>query len=291
MSVVAYCPYLAAQSFARKMLYDNKPAVDIAIGLLLWVLILVNVGSCVWAAQVSDIKRAVAAAEEEAEAEREARVVAEEEAEEAREATKVAEAEAEEAREDVKESDSCIHELEGVVQGLREKNLALNAEVESLRKQKMNRKVIGMKIVVGHPRDYGGNTGSKSLEELVVQCVKDGWEISGAPMRPGDSGTWFQNMLRYEVEAVAAREPAAPEPVSGCYMLNAEQVAEKIRALPKGVWQTSYDIQKALAPAPPHKTPFAAVKTINSALYAMLGKGEVEKGKHEDFVRPIWKML
>jgi len=104
---------------------------------------------------------------------------------------------------------------------------------------------------------------------------------------------WYQNMLRYEAE-VAPQPKPVPAPVpDDAYMLTAEQVAEKISALPKDVWQTSYDIQKALAPAPPHKMPFAAIKTINSVLYTMLNKTEAVKAFKPGSVdgRPIWKLV
>lgn len=293
MSIVAYCPYLAAQSFARKMLQDNKPAVDIAIGLFLWAFILVNLSICLRAAQVSDIKRAVAAAEAEVKAANDARVMAEAEVDTLQEVYELQKEREQERAEAAGKRDDYITDLEGVVKGLREENAALKLGVEAL-KQGVPRKVIGMKILGGDRRAGGPVTAEGArvprLEDQVQEALGDGWEISGAPMKSGESGLWFQNMLRYEA-GKEAPEAGAEEAPSFSYTLNAEEVAEKIRALPKGLWQTSYDIQKALAPVPPHKTPFAPIKLINCVLYAMLGKGEAEKGKHQDFVRPIWKLL
>jgi hypothetical protein len=93
--------------------------------------------------------------------------------------------------------------------------------------------------------------------------------------------------------SVKTRAPplSSPPTPDDPYMLKVEDVAEKIRALPKGVWKTSYEIQKALEPAPPHKTPFAPIQAINSVLYTMLGKGAVEKGVHPHDKRPIWKLV
>ena len=148
--------------------------------------------------------------------------------------------------------------------------------------KKVPLKVIGMKIVGGFRREVIADK-SSSLEDQVLQALADGWVTSGTPMKGHDSGVWYQNLIRYE----AAPEPAiapAPEPSSPAdisYMLDAGEVAEKIHSLSKE-WRTARQIQKALGSAP--------LKTINSALYTMLNKGEVEKDSLSTGT-PVWKLV
>jgi hypothetical protein len=261
------------------MLQDYKPMADIAIGVLLWVMIIANVVWCARRAQASDKQRAAQEVEVEMEAE------AEEEPE--------PEDEPEDEDDGMQEH---IELLESQIKVLREEKRVMKAELEVLKKRKGPRKVIGMKILGGF-RGALGRGGS--LEDNVHQALTEGWEISGAPMHAADTtASWYQTMLRYETgeEVAQPKAEAAPAPAPAptqdfSSMLNAEEVAEKIRALPKGEWQTSYDIQKALAPAAPHKTPFAPIKTINSVLYSMLGKGEAVKAVTNAYARPIWKLV
>ena len=278
MSVVAYCPYLAFKSSLRMMLQENRVAMDILVGLLLWTLLVVNLLWFLEWMQARAAKKEELAQEE----------LAQEDCEMSDEESEMDD---EEESELLEENEALKSEL----RELRQENDVLKAGVKSLKKVPL--KIIGMKIVGGFRRESVTNTSasSKSLEDQVLQALADGWVISGGPQKSQDSGVWFQNLLRYESPPVPEPTPVpapVPEPPSefSC-MLSTEEVAEKIRGLPKGVWQTSYDIQKALAPPLPHKTPFAPIKTINSVLYTMLNKGEVEKGKHQDFVRPIWKLL
>jgi len=278
MSVVAYCPYLAFKSSLRMMLQENRVAMDILVGLLLWSLLVVNLLWFLEWMQARGAKKEELAQEE----------LAQEDCDMSDEESEMDD---EEESELLEENEALKSEL----RELRQENDALKAGVKSLKKVSL--KIIGMKIVGGFRRESITSTSSssKSLEDQVLQALADGWVISGGPQKSQDSGVWFQNLLRYESPPVPEPTPVpapVPEPPSefSC-MLSTEEVAEKIHALPKGVWQTSYDIQKALAPPLPHKTPFAPIKTINSVLYTMLNKGEVEKGKHQDCVRPIWKLL
>ena len=262
MSVVLYCPYLAAQSFLRKMIQDNRPAVDIVVGLLLWTLIGVNVAVCLRWVEAADTQRAA-------------------------EAVPVEECECEDCDITDEENSELLEEneeLKSELRELRQENNVLKAGVILIKKVPL--KVIGMKIVGGFRRAECQS--ASSLEDQVLQALADGWVTSGTPMKERNSGIWYQNLIRYEAAPEPAIAPApAPEPSSPAdisYMLDAGEVAEKIHSLSKE-WRTARQIQKALDSAP-----FAPLKTINSALYTMLNKGEVEKDSLSTGT-PVWKLV
>jgi len=277
MSLVLYCPYLAAQSFLRKMFQDNRPAVDIMVGLLLWTLIGMNVAWCLRWVEAADTQRAAAA-------------------------VPVEEYECEDCDITDEENSELLEEneeLKSELKELRQENNVLKAGAIIIKKVPL--KVIGMKIVGGfrhederRPVDAFTFKKLSSLEDKVLQALADGWVTSGTPIKGDDLGAsygvWFQNLIRYEVAPEPAIAPApapAPEPSSTAdisYMLDAGEVAKKIHSLSKE-WRTARQIQKALDSAP-----FAPLKTINSALYTMLNKGEVEKDSLSTGT-PVWKLV
>jgi hypothetical protein len=117
MSIVRYCPYLAAESYVRKVVQDNAHLVTVVTAMIAWIAILLSVAACVSAAQASDAARAEAEAEAEAEKEDE---------------------------EDF--YDSCY--LEDTVESLVREVASLKEQLSALKASP--RKPIGMKLVYGN---------------------------------------------------------------------------------------------------------------------------------------------